>query len=77
LVPERALLTEKGEKYVLVVNGKDVVEQRRVEVRSQHAGWRVVRTGLKAADWVTLREQHKLRPGMTVRPQQEAVPGPD
>jgi multidrug efflux system membrane fusion protein len=76
LVPERAVLTEKGEKFVLVVNGKDVVERRRVEVGPLHGDWRVVKTGLKAKDWVVLRDQHKLRPGMTVKPQQEAVPGP-
>jgi RND family efflux transporter MFP subunit len=77
LVPEGAVLADQGEKFVLVVNEKNVVERRRLEVGSRRANWRVVKKGLQAGDWVILGGQQALRPGMTVQPRPEVVPGPE
>lgn len=69
LVNARAIGTDQGAKYVLVVNDHDVVEQRRVVLGpTADDGLRVVREGLAPDDWVIVSGLQRVRPGQTVRP---------
>jgi len=75
LVTDRALGTDQGEKYLLVVNADNVVETRRVTVGSlQEDGLRVISDGLKADDRVLISGLQIVHPRMKV--QVEEVPMP-
>lgn len=68
LVPERAVRESGGEKSVFVVNDKNTVESRRIELGPrQDDGLRVVRSGLKGEERVVL-DTRQVTPGMTVDP---------
>jgi multidrug efflux pump subunit AcrA (membrane-fusion protein) len=76
LVSERALGVDQGGRYLLVVNDKDIVEQRPVKVGAVVNGMRVIEEGLKADDWVVVSGIQRARPGAKVTPVKEgATPG--
>jgi multidrug efflux system membrane fusion protein len=66
LVPERAVVVDKGQAFLFVVNKKNVVEKRSVELGQRHDDLRVVEKGLLAEDRVALARG--LRAGITVKP---------
>lgn len=69
LVPEAALGASQTGRYVLVVNGQDVVEQRAVEIgEASEGGLRVIRAGLSAGDRVVVGLMQNAIPGSRVRP---------
>lgn len=68
LVAERAFGSDQGQKYLLVVNDKRVVEYRPVTVGSQFDGLRQVLSGLRADEWVIVNGMQRVRPGVTVNP---------
>jgi RND family efflux transporter MFP subunit len=71
LVTERAVGTDQGNKYLLVVTDKNVVEYRAVKLGSVvEGGLRIVSDGIKAGEWVITNGIQRARPGMTVKPQQ-------
>lgn len=70
LVSERAIGTDQGTKYVLVVTDKNVVEYRAVKLGPLFEGMRVIREGLKAGERVIISGIQRARPGMTVKPQE-------
>jgi RND family efflux transporter MFP subunit len=75
LVSERALGVDQGGRYLLVVNDKDVVEQRPVKVGANVNGMRVIEEGLKADEWVVVSGIQRARPGAKVTPvKAEAAP---
>jgi RND family efflux transporter MFP subunit len=73
LVPERSIGTDQGQKYVLVVNDKNVVEQRPIDVGTQQGKLRVVKKGVTPDEWVITEGILRTRPGATVAPQQKAL----
>jgi RND family efflux transporter MFP subunit len=73
LVSERALGVDQGGRYLLVVNDKDIVEQRPVKVGADVKGMRVIEEGLKADDWVVVSGLQRARPGAKVTPAKEGV----
>ena len=82
LIPESALGTDQGRRFVYVVNDRDVIEYRPVQIGQLDDGLRVVEEGLTTEDLVVTSGREKLRPGMTVQPEQapaaeqpEAAPG--
>ena len=67
LVPQVAVLEDRDGRYVLLVNGQDQVEQRRITTgRTIGTSW-VAETGLKAGDLVITQGLQKVRPGQTVK----------
>jgi RND family efflux transporter MFP subunit len=81
LVVDRAIATDQDRKYVLVVNDKNVVEYRPVQLGAIHGGLRAVTEGLAANDWVIVNGIQRARPGVTVAPQKvgmrpEPAPAP-
>jgi multidrug efflux system membrane fusion protein len=76
LVPDQAIGTDQGRRFVLVVDAAGKVEYRPVGVGAAHGGDRVVTEGLKAGEQVIVSGLMRVRPGMTVAPQQPAEPAP-
>jgi multidrug efflux system membrane fusion protein len=68
-VPDKAIGTDQGKRFVLVVGADGKVEYRPVQVGAQHLEQRVVSAGLKAGEQVIVSGLMRVRPGMTVRPQ--------
>ena len=77
LVPDVALGSDQAGRYVLVVNGDNVVEQRKVRTGQVEGELRVIESGLKADDRVVIAGLLRAIPGQKVDPQlQKIEPGP-
>lgn len=72
-IDETAVGADQAQKIVLVVDEKNTVQPRPVEVGPSVNGLRVIRTGLTEKDNVIVNGQARVRPGMTVVPQPAAV----
>ena len=69
-VPDVALGSDQAGRYLLVVNGENVVEQRKVRTGPlQDGGLRVIEEGLKADDRVITAGLLRAIPGQKVDPQ--------
>lgn len=69
LVPDKAIGTDQGRRFVLVVNEAGQVEYRPVGVGAAQGADRVVTHGLKDGEQVIVSGLMRVRPGMAVRPQ--------
>jgi RND family efflux transporter MFP subunit len=69
LVPDSALGADQAGRYVLVVNGENVVEQRKVATGQVDGGLRVIESGLKPEDRVVIGGLLRAIPGQKVDPQ--------
>ena len=69
LVPDVALGSDQGGRYVLVVNKDNVVEQRKVEVGPVVDTLRVIENGIAADDRVVVAGLLRAIPGNKVDPQ--------
>jgi membrane fusion protein, multidrug efflux system len=75
LVTEKALQSDQGQKYLLVVNDKNVVEYCRVKTGAlQEDGLRVIAEGLKPDQRVIVSGTQMVRPEMTVKIEETAMP---
>ncbi|WP_428679551.1 efflux RND transporter periplasmic adaptor subunit [Reyranella sp.] len=72
VVPQAAMAIDQTGRYVYVVDGKGVVEQRRITVDFVRDGMIAVTSGLKEGDRVIVQGQQRVRAGMVV----EAQPAP-
>lgn len=68
VVPEHAIGTDQGARYVLVAGAGGTVEYRAVSLGAKAGAWRVVSDAVRAGDQVVLPGLPGLRPGMTVTP---------
>jgi RND family efflux transporter MFP subunit len=69
LVPDVALGSDQSGRYVLVVNGENVVEQRKVQIGPVEGALRVIDSGLKPDDRVVTAGLLRAIPGQKVDPQ--------
>ena len=69
LVPDAALGSDQGGRYLLVVNGDNVVEQRKVAAGQAVGELRVIDSGLKPDDRVVVTGVIRAIPGEKVDPQ--------
>jgi len=77
LVPDVALGSDQSGRYVLVVNGDNVVEQRKVSTGQVVGELRVIESGLNADDRVVIAGLLRAIPGQKVDPQlQKIEPSP-
>jgi multidrug efflux system membrane fusion protein len=77
LVSERAIGTNKGPRYVYVVDAKNKAERRAVVTGPlQEDGLRVISAGLKAGEWVVVDrvDWDRVGPDQTVTPERRAMP---
>jgi RND family efflux transporter MFP subunit len=68
LVPDRALQTDQGGRYLLVLNKDDVVERRYVQLGELSGNLRVILSGLSADDPVVIGDLWRAAPGTKVTP---------
>jgi len=73
LVPDVALGSDQAGRYVLVVNGENVVEQRKVRTGPLEGELRVIEEGLKADDRIITAGLLRAIPGQKVDPQLRKV----
>ena len=71
LVSERALGTDLGGKYVLVVVGDNIVEQRPIKIGALIDGMRVVEEGLTGDERYIVDGLQRARPGLPVNPKMQ------
>ena len=69
LVPDTALGSDQGGRYLLVVNGDNMVEQRKVQIGPVDNGLRVIECGLKPDDRVIIAGLLRVIPGQKIDPQ--------
>jgi membrane fusion protein (multidrug efflux system) len=74
VIPQAAVLTDQGGRYVLLVNSENKVEVRRVETGQRFgANWEVAE-GLRAGERIILTGAQKVRPGIAVEPEPTEMP---
>jgi hypothetical protein len=73
LVPDVALGSDQGGRYVMVVNKDNEIEQRKVEIGQLVGDMRAIVSGLTATERVVIRGLLRAVPGQKVDPQQQAA----
>jgi RND family efflux transporter MFP subunit len=73
LVPDVALGSDQGGRYVLVVNGENVVERRKVQTGPLEGDLRVIESGLKPDDRVITAGLLRAIPSQKVDPQLQKI----
>ncbi len=68
LIPDPAVGTDQGQKFVFVVNDQDEVEYRTVRLGPFIDGLRVVREGIQSNDWVVVNGLLSIHTGSKVNP---------
>jgi membrane fusion protein, multidrug efflux system len=68
LIPDLAVGTDQGQKFVFAVTDTNTVEYKVVELGPMIDGLRVVRQGLGPKDWIIVNGLMSVRPGATVQP---------
>jgi RND family efflux transporter MFP subunit len=69
LVTERAIGSDQGGPYILVVNAENVVEKRSVRTGQLVDGLRVIEEGVRPGENVIVTGLQRARPGATVAPE--------
>lgn len=73
LVPDRALGSDQGGRYLLVLGKNDTVEQRPVKIGRQVGELRVIESGIGAGDKILVSGLMTAVPGEKVDPQMKAI----
>src|SRR5258708_28724283 len=73
LVPDSAIGSDQGGRYVLIVDKDDVVAQRKVEIGPRVDERRVIESGLNPQDRVVVAGVLRAIPGQKVDPQVQAA----
>ena len=76
LVPDPALGSDQAGHYLLVVNGENVVEQRKVQTGPLEGELRVIEIGLRSEDKVVIAGLLRAIPGQKVDPQLQKIETP-
>ena len=74
VVPEEALGSDQGQKYVYLLSEKDEVVFKRVTVGPQVDRQRVILDGVTATDRVIVRGLQRVKPGVKVTAKEDAPP---
>ncbi|MFO0951261.1 MAG: efflux RND transporter periplasmic adaptor subunit [Isosphaeraceae bacterium] len=74
LVPEQAVGTDQGRKFLYVLNDKDEIISIPVEVGKLERGMRVVEKGLRTNQRVVVSGLQRVRPGAKVVPKLDETP---
>jgi len=73
LVPDASLGSDQSGRYLLVVNGDNVVEQRKVQAGALDGDLRVIESGLKPDDKVVIAGLLRAIPGQKVAPKLQTI----
>jgi RND family efflux transporter MFP subunit len=69
LIPETAIGTDQGQRYVLLVGKDDIAQYRKVTLGDLVEGKRIVSDGVGPDDQIIVDGQARVRPGIKVLPQ--------
>lgn len=69
LIRDDAVGTDLGKKFVLVLDGNNIVQYRAVELGPKLAGLRIVRSGLGKGEHIVVNGLQRAYPGTQVKPQ--------
>jgi membrane fusion protein (multidrug efflux system) len=67
MIPQRAVLEQQGEQFVMVVNAQNKVERKKVKLGARVESQWIVLEGLQAGEQVITDGLQKVRPDMTVQ----------
>ncbi|MFZ1937345.1 MAG: efflux RND transporter periplasmic adaptor subunit [Thermoguttaceae bacterium] len=70
LIPEAAVSSDQGQKFLYVVNDKNEAVYRRVKIGSLHGGLREIKSGLSENDRVVLDGLQRVQAGKPVKPEE-------
>jgi len=73
LVPDEAIGTDQGTKFVLVVADDGMVSRKNVRLGPLSGGLRIVRDGVEAKDWIVVSGLQRARPGSKVAAKREVL----
>jgi RND family efflux transporter MFP subunit len=73
LIEDSAVGTDQTRRFVYVVKADNSLEYREVELGALHEGLRVVRKGLAGGETIVVNGLMRVRPGITINPQQVAM----
>lgn len=73
LLPDEAIGTDQTSRYVLVAGDDGTTQRRPVKLGPLADGLRIVRDGVGAEDWVVVKGQARVRPGMKVGAKREQI----
>ena len=76
LINDRAIGTDQGKKFVLVVGAQNTVQYRAVETGPLVDGLRVVRSGLNPGEVIVVNGLQRVRPGMQIAPTKVSMQAP-
>ncbi|HEY1377771.1 MAG TPA: efflux RND transporter periplasmic adaptor subunit [Gemmataceae bacterium] len=76
LIPDEAIQSDQGRKYVYVVNDQNTVEYRTVEPGQAVQGLRVIKKGIGAKDRVIVSGMQRVKPKAEVRATVQEPPKP-
>ncbi|OAF13357.1 efflux transporter periplasmic adaptor subunit [Bradyrhizobium centrolobii] len=76
LVPDTALGSDQGGRYLLVVGKDNTVEQRKVQIGPVDNGLRVIESGLQPDDRVVIAGLLRVIPGQKIDPQATKIEQP-
>lgn len=76
LIPDRAIGTDQGQKFVWVALPDGSVDYRKVSLGKQLGSLRAIREGIGPEDEVVIEGIQKLHPGAKVRVERETLPAP-
>jgi RND family efflux transporter MFP subunit len=68
VIPEESLGSDQGRRFVFVVNDKDEIVSRKVEVGPLADGERAIRSGVAAGERVVTKGVQRVRAGVKVNP---------
>jgi RND family efflux transporter MFP subunit len=77
VVPEQALGTDQGVRFLYVLNDKDEVVYRKVKVGQLNEGNRVIESGISTSDRVIVSGIQRVRPGSKATPKQAGAVASD
>ena len=75
LVADAAIASAQGQKYVWVIDGKNVARRRMVQLGPLEGQLRVIAQGLQAGERVVVNGLQKVREDAPVTPQEGKMPG--
>jgi RND family efflux transporter MFP subunit len=76
LVPDEAILSDQGRKYVYIVDTKNKVEYRTIEPGQAVRGLRVIKKGVETGDQVIVGGMQRVKPKTEVRATPQEPPKP-
>jgi membrane fusion protein, multidrug efflux system len=76
LIPDEAVQSDQGRKFVYVVNDKNQVEYKAVTLGQSLQGLRVIKQGLSKADHVIISGMQRVRPNTEVNVKMQDPPKP-